>query len=442
MKSTTTAAAAAQPPSRRKAFIGAISGNAFEWYDFAIYGYLAPQIGAVFFPHSTPTVQLLSSFAVFGISFFARPLGGLVFGPLADRVGRTKVLVIVLSLMSVATVVIGLLPGYDTLGFWAPVLLVACRLVQGFSAGGEYGSVSSFLAEFSGPGRRGFGTSWMAFSCLVGFLLGSVVSTGLNAALGDADMLAWGWRIPFLIAAPFGAIALYIRLKIEETPEFTLISERGDASKAPLREALSVKRPLVLAAGIAMFSNVCFYIAFSYSSTFISKIVGLGATAALLASVIANIVALTLIPLAALVSDKIGRKPLLLAGVGWTVITCYPAFLLMSNGHTWGAVLGQCSLAISLGLFFSTSVIATAELFPTRVRATGSSLAYSSAAALFGGTAPFLATYLVDRTGYLPSPGIYLTAMALIALIAVICIRPSDRHEELNVPAQTVPTTA
>ncbi|MEU2006502.1 MFS transporter [Rhodococcus sp. NPDC019616] len=237
MSTTANAVRADEPSLRRRAFFGAISGNGLEWYDFAIYGYLAPQIGAVFFPNSAPTIQLLSSFAVFGISFFARPIGGLVFGPLADRIGRTKVLVIVLSLMSVSTVIIGLLPGYSTLGFWAPALLVACRLVQGFSVGGEYGSVSSFLAEFSGPGRRGFGTSWMAFSCLAGFLLGSIVATGLNTALGDSAMLDWGWRIPFLIAAPFGAIALYIRLKIEETPEFTLISERGDASKAPLREA-------------------------------------------------------------------------------------------------------------------------------------------------------------------------------------------------------------
>jgi MHS family proline/betaine transporter-like MFS transporter len=213
-----------------RAITGASIGNLVEWFDFAVYGYLATYIAANFFPSNNPTASLLSTFAVFAAAFFVRPLGGIFFGPLGDRIGRQRVLATVIILMSVATFAIGLLPTYATIGVLAPILLVVARLLQGFSAGGEFGGGATFLAEYSPDDRRGFLVSWLEFSTLIGFILGSGVVLVLNSSLGEDAMTAWGWRIPFLIAGPLGAVGLYIRLRLEDTPEFRALESTGEVS--------------------------------------------------------------------------------------------------------------------------------------------------------------------------------------------------------------------
>src|SRR5215211_981031 len=223
----------------RRAIVGASIGNTVEWFDFATYSFLAVTLAAVFFPSGNPTAALLSTFAIFAAAFFVRPLGGLFFGPLGDKIGRQRVLATVIILMSLATFAIGLLPGYATIGIWAPLMLVVCRLLQGFSAGGEFGGGATFLAEYSPDERRGYMVSWLEFSTLIGFILGSGSVLLMNSAFGEDAMIAWGWRIPFLIAGPLGIVGLYIRLKLEDTPEFRALENTGEVAESPLRETIT-----------------------------------------------------------------------------------------------------------------------------------------------------------------------------------------------------------
>ncbi|GCE44613.1 MFS transporter [Rhodococcus sp. USK10] len=430
----------------RRAFVGAISGNAFEAYDTAIYGFLAVQMGALFFPGSNHTAQTLGSLALFGLTFFVRPLGALIFGPLADRIGRTPVLVLMISLMALATAAVGLLPAYSSIGITATVALVGCRMLQGLAVGGEYGTATSFLTEYSRRGQRGFGTSWYIFSSLSGFLLGSLMVTGLSALLSDDEMMSWGWRIAFLIAAPLGSIAIFIRLRIEESPEFARISAQRETSRAPLRETLSYGKELLLTAGVGTLHSVAFYMAFSYATTYVAVVAGQGHSVSFASTVVACCVGLAVLPFGGKASDKWGRRRILMIGALWCVMAAYPGFLLMSSESAAGAFAGQALLAVGAGIFLSTSVATMAELFPTRVRSTGSSVGYNAAAALFGGTAPFISTFLVSTTGNDHSPALYLCAAAIIALIAVSIIRNDRLHTGAEVTAPTVdadrPTTA
>jgi MFS transporter, MHS family, proline/betaine transporter len=423
--------------SKGRALVGAVLGNGFEAYDTAVYGFLAVQIGALFFPGSNPTVQTLSSFALFGLTFFVRPLGALIFGPLADRMGRTPVLVLMILLMALATAAIGLLPTYSSIGITATVALVVLKMLQGLAVGGEYGTATSFLTEFSGRGQRGFGTSWYIFSSLSGFLLGSLMVTGLSALLSDDEMMNWGWRVAFLIAAPLGIIALWIRLRVEESPEFATISAQHETSRAPLQETFSYRHELLLTAGLGTLHSVAFYMAFSYATTYIAVVAGRGHSISFASTVVACCVGLAVLPLGGKASDRWGRRRVLVIGALWCVVFAYPAFLLMSSVPTAGAFIGQALLAVGAGIFLSTSVATMAELFPTRVRATGSSVGYNAAAALFGGTAPFISTFLVSTTGDNHSPALYLCAAAVIALVTVTLIRNDRLHtgEEVTAPA-------
>ncbi|ORB65501.1 MFS transporter [Mycolicibacterium tusciae] len=414
----------AEPAEVRKAVRGAAIGNTVEWYDFAIYSTLATYIADQFFPSGDETAALLSTFAVFAAAFFMRPLGGFFFGPLGDRIGRQRVLALVILLMSASTFMIGLVPSYESIGVVAPLLLLLLRCVQGFSAGGEYGSGACYLAEFAPDKHRGFVVSFLVWSVVVGFLLGSLTVTGLETLLSESAMNSYGWRIPFLIAGVLGVVGLYIRMRLGDTPEFETLRDEGEVSSSPLKEAFTTSwRPILQIAGLVVIHNVGFYIVFTYLPTYFTKTLEFTKTNAFVSIIIASTVAIILIPPLGALSDRIGRKPLLIAGAVGFAVFAYPLFMLLNTGSLAAAIAAHAALAAIESVFVSASLAAGAELFATRVRSSGYSIGYNVSVAIFGGTAPYVATWLVAETGNELAPAFYVIAAAIITLATIMTMR-------------------
>jgi len=419
----------AEPVVIRRAVRGAAIGNTVEWFDFAIYGFLATYIAEKFFPSGDETAALLNTFAIFAAAFFMRPLGGFFFGPLGDRIGRQKVLALVILLMSCSTFAIGLVPSYDTIGVFAPLLLLFLRCLQGFSAGGEYGSGACFLAEYASDKHRGFVVSFLVWSVVVGFLLGSLTVTGLETVLSEGAMDSYGWRIPFLIAGVLGAVGLYIRLRLGDTPEFEALRDEGEVASSPLKEAVTTSwRPILQIAGLVVIHNVGFYIVFTFLPSYFTKTLGFTKTDAFVSITVASLVALILIPPLGALSDRIGRKPLLIAGSLAFAVFAYPLFLMLNAGSLAVAIAAHAGLAAIESVFVCASLAAGAELFATRVRSSGYSIGYNVSVALFGGTAPYVATWLVARTGNDLAPAYYVIVAALVTLITVLTMRETARR--------------
>ncbi|ULE34627.1 MFS transporter [Mycobacterium sp. IDR2000157661] len=408
----------------RKAITGASIGNAVEWFDFAIYGFLATFIAANFFPAGNETAALLNTFAIFAAAFFMRPLGGFFFGPLGDRLGRQRVLALVILLMSGATVLIGLLPTYAAIGVAAPLLLLFLRCLQGFSAGGEYGGGAVYLAEFATEKRRGLTITFMAWSGVLGFLLGSLTVTMLQALLSTDAMNSYGWRIPFLIAGPLGLVGLYIRLRLDDTPHFAELSNSDRIAESPLREAVSTSwRPIAQLIGMFVVFNIGYYVVFTFLPAYFIKTLDYSKTSAFVSVTLASLVALVLIlPLAAL-SDRIGRRPMLIAGSLAFAVLGYPLFLLLNSGSVIAAIAAHCGLAVIESIYVSVAVSAGVELFATRVRYSGFSVGYNICVAAFGGTTPYVVTWLTAETGNNLAPSWYLVIAALVSLAVVLTLR-------------------
>ncbi|QKW30740.1 MFS transporter [Streptomyces seoulensis] len=415
-----------EPPLLRRAVGASALGNCMEWFDFGVYSYLAAIIGKVFFPGASPGAQVISSFATFAAAFVVRPLGGLVFGPLGDRLGRQKVLATTMIMMAIGTFAIGLIPSYATIGIAAPVLLLLARMVQGFSTGGEYGGATTFVAEYSPDRRRGFLSSWLDFGTFVGYALGSALVTVLNLALTDAQMLAWGWRVPFLIAGPLGAIGLYMRLKLEESPAFQQQLDEHEKSLAQSSAGSEFKTivkkhwpALLICMGIVLLYNVTNYMVTGYLPTYQTETLHRSSGSADLLVLIGMVWIVLLITFIGRLSDHVGRRPVYAVAAVAMIVLAVPSFLLIKMHGTWPPVLGVLILATLLAGFAAPSAATLPALFPTAVRYAAMGIGFNFAVAAFGGTTPLVTAALVGATGNDLMPAYYLMAAGVIGLVTV-----------------------
>jgi MHS family proline/betaine transporter-like MFS transporter len=409
---------------RRAAILAGAVGNALEWYDFAVYGYFVPVISQLFFPAKTPIVSLLLTFSVFGVGFVMRPIGSVVFGQYGDRHGRKRALSAVIFLMAISTFVVGCLPTYATVGVFAPLLLVIARLAQGLSGGGEWGGAAAYLVEYAPPGRRGFVGSWQQVSVGSGFLLGSLTAALLNTALSPEALMAWGWRIPFILGIVVGGVGFYLRWRLDETPAFTDVEKHGEVVKSPLIQALTTyRKPTLLAFGLTVHNTVGYYAVLIYITSWLTTAVNLPRSTALWIGTVCLVAFVILIPLMGALSDRVGRRPLLIVSCAGYVILAYPMFLLAASGSVAAAFVAQLVLVALLAVCAGPGPAVYCELFPTRVRYTALSVGYNIPVAIFGGFAPFIATGLIHWTGSILAPALYVMAASTITLITMIWVK-------------------
>jgi MFS transporter, MHS family, proline/betaine transporter len=407
-------------PLRRAVAASAI-GNATEWFDYGIYSYGLTYISAALFPGSTAQATLFA-LATFAISFLVRPLGGLFWGPLGDRLGRKHVLALTIIIMSLATLLVGLLPSYASIGFWAPLSLVVLRMIQGFSTGGEYGGAATFMAEYAPDHKRGFCGSFLEFGTLAGFSLGALLMLACSVVLGNDAMHAWGWRLPFLVAAPLGLIGLYLRSKMEDTPVFRECAEeaqRDHHSSMTLGELVAnYWKPLLQLGGLVVALNVVNYVLLAYMPTFMKKELGMSDNLSLLLPLIGMLSMMVLLPFAGALSDRIGRKKVWWLSLVGIFVAAVPMFTLMAHGIA-GALIG---LAV-LGFFYVPQLASISAMFPamfpTQARYAGMAIAYNVSTSIFGGTAPMVTDWLIGRTGSHLVPAYYMMGACAVGAIAL-----------------------
>lgn len=424
------------PTGRRmalRALAGVSAGNFVEWYDFAIYAYSATAIAKLFFPPGNDTVALLGTLAVFGVTFLARPAGGLFFGRLGDRIGRRNTLVAILTLMGISTTLIGLLPTYGSIGILAPILLTVLRLCQGFSGGGESSGGATFLSEYAPHGRRGMWSGLSNSTQTLPFAVAALLILGVSTWLGEEAYLSWGWRLPFLLAAPFALVGLFLRMRLNDTPVFRTLESKGTVEHAPLRTVLrGFRRETAILIGIASLNAVAFYTVSSYFSTYLQEVSKLSETTALASNSLALLAYSVLIPIAGMFGDRYGRRRIILAGALSLAVLAVPGYLLAGTGGLGFAIVGQLLITVPLVTIASVVAVGQAELFPAAVRYTGAALGYNIAYAVFGGTAPFIGQFLVFLTGDKITPAYYLIVIALLAIIPIRLLPETSKLDMLR----------
>jgi len=403
------------------------SGNFLEMYDFMVFGYYAEAIGAAFFPQKDEFTRLILAFMTFGAGFLMRPLGAVVLGAYADKHGRRAGLLLTLSLMSVGVLTLALTPDYRTIGLAAPLIVLAGRLLQGFSAGMELGGVSVYLSEIAPPGRKGFYVAWQSASQQVAVVAAAVIGLALNHALGHAAMNAWGWRVPLLIGCLIVPVLLYLRRSMQETEAFSKQAYRPALAEI-FRALLTHARVVGVGLMLVTMTTVSFYMITAYTPTFGTAVLKLTSTAAFTVTLCVGLSNLVLLPVMGAVSDRIGRKPLLYACTLLMLVTAYPAMRWLVGAPSFGRLLTvELWLSILYASYNGAMVVFLTEMIPVKLRATGFSLAYSLAAALFGGFSPAIATALIKHTGDKAMPGAWLSAAAVMGLAATLLARA---HEE------------
>ena len=412
----------------RQAVSAAVIGNVLEWYDFAVYGFVAVILSRKFFPPGDEVTALLSTFLAYGLGFVARPLGGIILGRIGDTHGRKLALLITIALMAGGTVLIGILPTYAAIGIAAPLLLVAARLLQGFSAGGEWGGSTAYIVEWAPADKRGLYGSFQQLSVVAGLLLGSAVAAIFSTVLTPDQMDGWGWRVPFLLGGILGPVGLWMRRTIDETPAYI----KAVAKPGPVTDTTS---PWIMAArafGFTIVWTVCFYVLLAYMPTYTQKYVKISASAALWANTIGLLALVVFIPIMGAVSDRIGRKPLLLACCIAYIVVPYPAFHYLVSGASYGGLIAvQIVFAILISMFSGAGPAAIAEMFPTRSRSTWMTTGYALSVAIFGGFAPFISVYLIEKFNSNLAHTYYLIGAAIISTIVIAMLRETA-HEPLG----------
>ncbi|MBM7345040.1 MFS transporter [Pantoea coffeiphila] len=412
-----------------KRAIGAASiGNAIEWFDFGLYGYLAVTLGAVFFPEVGHKTQLLFTYATFAIAFLVRPLGGMFFGPLGDRIGRKKVLALTMILMAFSTFAIGLIPSHEHIGLWAPALLLLARGLQGFSTGGEYSGAATFIAEYAPDDKRGQLGSWLEIGTLAGLILSAAIVAGLTIWLSSEEMRAWGWRIPFLISAPLGITGVWLRFRLEETPAFHQLEQKMQAanhehptiSQQWKTIVKSYMKPFIICIGMVFILNLADYMLLSYMPSYLNTVMGLSELEGLISVVVAMLCMMAVLPSVGKLSDIYGRKPVWIFGCTGFILLSVPCFYALGSNNMLLVFGGLLLLGLLLTCFLSTVASTLPALFPTAVRYSGLAIAYNLSTSAFGGTAPLLSSWLVNITSNPIAPAWYLTLGGVIGLIAVL----------------------
>jgi len=415
----TTLAASLDQSQRWRAVVAASIGNALEWFDFVVYGFFAVTMAKLFFPTGNETVSLLVTLASFGVPYFMRPLGAIVLGSYADTHGRKAALMLTIGLMMAGTAVIAVAPTFASIGLLAPILVVSARMVQGFSAGGEFGSATAFLAE-QNPQRRGFFASWQFASQGLTTILATAFGATLAATLTTEQMESWGWRVPFIFGLLIGPVAYYIRRHLDETMEF----QATQTSKAPLREVLADgKARLLVALGTVVLSTVATYTVL-FMPTYATRNLGLPASGSYLASLLTGAIQLALIPVVGAFTDRHGRLPIGCAAATAMLLAVYPMFAWLAAVPTLQTLLiVQAIIGVLAACYLGGLPALMSELFPTRMRTTGLAISYSLGVMAFGSFAPFINASLIEVTGSKLAPSFYLMLAAAISLAALLAAR-------------------
>jgi MHS family proline/betaine transporter-like MFS transporter len=406
-------------PQTWRAVISSSIGNALEWFDVLIYGAFAVVIAKLFFPTGNDTVSLLVTFATFGVSFFMRPLGAIVLGAYSDRVGRKAALTLSIALMMLGTALIAFMPSYASIGLWAPAGIVLARLIQGFSAGGEFGSSTAFLVEHA-PHRRGFFSSWQVASQGLSLLLAGAFGAALNGLLTSEQLLSWGWRLPFLFGLLIGPAGLYIRRNLDESPEFAT-TER---TSTPLRDTfMHQKERLLIGTGAVIMATVSVYLAL-YMPTYATKQLGMPAWSSYVAMLVSGLIMMVASPLVGQWSDKYGRTPFMIASSLLYIVLTYPMFVFLTNAPSFtNLLLLQVLIGILMTMYFAVMPALLADVFPVKTRGTGMSLSYNIAVMIFGGFAALIITWLIQATGNKLSVSFFVIFGAALSFLASLAAR-------------------
>lgn len=408
----------------RKAIAASALGNATEWYDYGAYGVVALYIAQHFFPPDSGGT--FWTYAFIAISFIARPFGGLVWGPLGDRVGRKHVLALTILLMSGSTFLIGVLPTYEQVGILAPILLALLRLVQGFSTGGEYGGAATFMAEYAPDKRRGQYGSFLEFGTLGGVALGSGVTLLLEVILGPDVMADWGWRLPFFLALPLGLIGLYLRSRLDESPVFQELDEAGesqDSVAGGLRDlVVEYWKPILIMGGLVIPLNIVNYTLLTYMPGYLESKIELTTTQALVVVLVGELAMMALIPFIGRYSDVLGRKKMWWTSLIGLFVMAVPMYMLMGQGFAF-AIIGFAVLGLLYIPQLSTISATFPAMFPAQVRFAGFAVTYNLFTSIFGGTAAGVNEWVVGKTGFLEFPAVYMMAGCLVGMVAVFFLK-------------------
>lgn len=417
--------------------IGASIGNFAEAYDFFLYGISAPVLATHFFPGSSPAAAVLGSLAVYAVAFVVRPLGGVIFGFLADRRGRVVVLTLTVLLIGVSTLLTGLLPTYASIGLAAPTLLVLCRVLQGVSMGGETSGSYSYIVESAPEGKRATWVASVACWSIVPAAFAGVFILALRTGLGEHSYLGWAWRIPFVVGGLLAVIGFWLRRRLDDAQEFKdAVAE--DPIENPLRTVFKYHgRAIVTVILLLSIQAVTFNMVLGYMSTYLAKDSSISPGLAVLSNTVAIVMLGLLLPVFGVITDRVGRKPVLIAGATWLILLSFPAFELIASGTTIGAFAGQLIIVVGATITASSSYVVVLELFPTSVRGTGHAFSYNVGNAVFGGTAPLFAALLITGTGISAAPAFLIIAVALLGLVVTI-FTPETRNVQLRSAAERV----